>query len=366
MMYIYDKQKDTVMPWDETEFKSLGLLERQDLERWIEKCPSILGEELMIITTEYDKFDKTNERLDLLGLDKDGNIVVIELKRDDSGKNVDLQALKYAAYCSTINFAQLIGMYARYQRGKGVEMTSDAADATIRSFIANDDFNECNDRPRIILVAKEFRPEVTASVIWLRNFDLDISCVKWVPYELENGRIAVSSTVLIPLPEAKDFLMQAGKKEIAEHTVSPASLEYVQFFSECVELLNSTLPNEYAPAKPRSYYQIPTGMGSIHFEWQFLGRPRSGLGVALHFEKGDKALNQKLLASCSKLKDKLQSALNEEVIIQESWGKNWARLYVENKMGEMTDELKEWAVAKMIIMIQILQPELDKLAREQG
>ncbi len=32
-----------------------------------------------IISTEYDRFDKTNERLDLLAIDKDGNLVVTEL-----------------------------------------------------------------------------------------------------------------------------------------------------------------------------------------------------------------------------------------------------------------------------------------------
>ena len=75
-------------PCKETEFSSHALLERQDLAKWAEQIPAILGEDLLIITLEYDRFDKTNERLDLLGLDKDGTLVVVELKRDDSGKSV--------------------------------------------------------------------------------------------------------------------------------------------------------------------------------------------------------------------------------------------------------------------------------------
>ena len=65
--------------------ESQKILERQDIEKWVESYPEILGEELLILTTEYDKFDKTNERLDLLAIDKLGNLVIIELKRDDSG-----------------------------------------------------------------------------------------------------------------------------------------------------------------------------------------------------------------------------------------------------------------------------------------
>jgi len=58
-------------------------LERQHIEKWIEKVLGFLGEDLLIVTNEYNKFDKTNERLDLIALDKEGNVVVIELKRDD-------------------------------------------------------------------------------------------------------------------------------------------------------------------------------------------------------------------------------------------------------------------------------------------
>jgi hypothetical protein len=46
--------------------------------------PSNTGEDLFIITTEYDKFDKTRERLDILCLGKNGKVVVVELKRDES------------------------------------------------------------------------------------------------------------------------------------------------------------------------------------------------------------------------------------------------------------------------------------------
>jgi RecB family endonuclease NucS len=52
------------------------------MENWIVKYPQILGEELLTITTEYAKFDKTNNRLDILAIDTDGKIVIIELKRD--------------------------------------------------------------------------------------------------------------------------------------------------------------------------------------------------------------------------------------------------------------------------------------------
>jgi hypothetical protein len=363
MLYLYDKRNKSLSPCKETEFKSHGLLERQDLAKWIELNPSILGEELMIVTTEYDRFDKTNERLDLLSIDKEGNLVVIELKRDDSGKSVDLQAIKYAAYCSTLSLSDLIDMYVRYQNQKGSTLSQEEAQKAILDFIDNDDFEEFNDRPRIILVAKEFRPEVTASVLWLRKFALDITCVKWDPYELSDGQVAVNSSVLIPLPEAKDFVIQAERKETVEHSKTLTQTEYVQFFSQCVELLKIKLPREYVTPTPKSYYQIPTGISGVHFEWGFHGRPRSSFGVEIHFEKGNKESNLALFSACAQLKAQLESVLHETLILQQDWGKTWARLYIEKQQGKITDELKNWAVDKIQLLIQILQPELDKAKR---
>ena len=88
MIVSFNKTTNEIEICEKTDFKSHVILERQHLEKWIEKNPDLLGEELLIITNEYDKFDKTKERLDLLALDKEGNVVVIELKRDDNRRRV--------------------------------------------------------------------------------------------------------------------------------------------------------------------------------------------------------------------------------------------------------------------------------------
>ena len=74
MIFTYDKQTKNISTYDETDFKAQNILERQDLEKWIENYPDILGEELLILTTEYDKYDKTSERLDLLETNGVGTI----------------------------------------------------------------------------------------------------------------------------------------------------------------------------------------------------------------------------------------------------------------------------------------------------
>jgi len=68
----------------------------------------MLGEELLVITSEFSRFDKSNKRLDVLALDKFGTIVIIELKLTAEGSHADLQAIRYAAFCSTMTMANII------------------------------------------------------------------------------------------------------------------------------------------------------------------------------------------------------------------------------------------------------------------
>ena len=83
-MYKINKENNTIEQLDLRTFSELNFKEREHLQEWIAKNPSALGEELLIIQKEYAGFDKTNERLDLLALDKEGALVIIENKLDDS------------------------------------------------------------------------------------------------------------------------------------------------------------------------------------------------------------------------------------------------------------------------------------------
>ena len=67
----------------------------------------------------------TRERLDLLALDKDGKLVIIENKRDDTGREVVWQAIKYAAYCSSLNKAEIVEIYQRYLDRSNIGMSAE-------------------------------------------------------------------------------------------------------------------------------------------------------------------------------------------------------------------------------------------------
>lgn len=361
MLFVYDKKKDEFSANEETDFRSHEIMERQHIEKWVADFPEVIGEELLIITTEYDKFDKTKERLDLLALDKNGKLVIVELKREESGKSVELQALKYAAFCSTLTMDDITSLRKESIGQNGKKQTDEEIRKELFDFIENDEFEELDDKPRIMLVAKEFRAEVTASVLWLRKFGIDVSCIKLTPYKIDDDRIAIVSSIIIPLPEAEEYIIKSERKEGIEKPLTRTQEEYVEFYRGLVRSIREKVTVSFRERNPKSYYQIPTGIGGVHFEWGFHGRPRSSFGVELHFEKADKDENRKLLKEMEKLKDKIEQEAGENVVLQQDWGKKWSKLYLEKNEGKMTDELKKWAVEKMTILYNLLQPELDKL-----
>ena len=159
-MYRIDSSSNRITKLRQVRFSELGFRERNHLQEWIANQPDVLGEDLLIIQKEFDGFDETRERLDLLALDKNGNLVVIENKLDDSGRDVVWQCLKYASYCSTLSKAQVAEIYQRYLDRQGLD--GDAR-RLICEFLGEDEFedvvlNPGNDQ-RLIMVAGQFRKE---------------------------------------------------------------------------------------------------------------------------------------------------------------------------------------------------------------
>jgi hypothetical protein len=194
-------------------FIGLNIWERQHIEEWVRESPEILGEDLLVLTIEFDRFVNSSDRLDLLALDRDGNLVVVELKRDSAAGYADLQAIRYAAMVSSMTIDKLIPYYTAYrQKHYGEHLSEGDARNQIIEFIELESFTEISSRPRIILCSEGFSSEITTTVLWLRDFQVDISCVKITPYKV-GEKIIIVPKIVIPLEEAKQYLIDIKIKE---------------------------------------------------------------------------------------------------------------------------------------------------------
>ena len=213
MIFSISSGLDKVSKITESSFTDLNIWERQHIEEWIRTNPEMLGEDLLVVSTEFDRFTNSNDRLDVLALDRSGNLVVIELKRDSAAGYADLQAIRYAAMVSSMTIEILIPYYVSYRKNYYAETLSETeAKDQLVEFIESDSFTELSNKPRMILCSEGFSQEITATVLWLRDSDIDISCVKITPYKVDE-QIIIVPKVVIPLEEAKQYLIDIKRKE---------------------------------------------------------------------------------------------------------------------------------------------------------
>ncbi len=211
-MYLIEKITNRITELKKRSFSELGFTERNHLQEWIANCPEVLGEDILIIQKEFNGFNDTNERLDLLGLDKEGNLIIIENKLDDTGRDVTWQALKYASYCSTLKKEQIRRIYQDFLDKQG---KNENAEDKLAEFYNVNDISEISlnlaQTQRIILVAARFRKEVTSTVLWLMNYKLRIQCFKATPYELDD-QLVLNIEQIIPVKEAEEYIISMADK----------------------------------------------------------------------------------------------------------------------------------------------------------
>lgn len=215
-MPIFEVRPDGLTPAPATSFESAGIRERAGLQRLLKEQIECLESGLMVLTEEFSGWIDSARRIDLLCLDTDANLVIVELKRDEVGGHMELQALRYAAMVSAMTFEQAVHSLATHRSKGGPDLVKARAD--ILEFLGWEEVEEesfARDT-RIVLAAADFGRELTTSVLWLRQRGIDIRCIRLRPYRLEDGRLLVDIHPLIPLPEAEEFQTKLGEKRVAE------------------------------------------------------------------------------------------------------------------------------------------------------
>jgi hypothetical protein len=147
--------------------------ERLDLEARLEDMlvadPSMVGLEILVIGRQV--ITAAGGYIDVLGVDGDGHLHVIELKRDRTPRDVVAQTLDYGAWIVDLDLDQVRALFAEHQSG------ADFEDAFAERFSSPlpDVFNADQ---RLTIVASELDPASERIVGYLADrFDVPINAV---------------------------------------------------------------------------------------------------------------------------------------------------------------------------------------------
>lgn len=124
-MRLFKVANRTFMEYKEADFK--GEHREKTLESWLEQNPDTIVEDGMLLVIGRQVKTDLNSYIDLLALDRAGNTVVIELKRDRTPRDVIAQALEYASFIEQIDYDPLEAIYHQYSGNEGESLSEYAS-----------------------------------------------------------------------------------------------------------------------------------------------------------------------------------------------------------------------------------------------
>jgi len=364
-MYLINKEKNCVEKIEKQSFAKLSLKEREHFQEWIAKEPNIFDEELLIIQKEFAGFSDTKERLDLLALDKNGDLVIIENKLDDSGKDVVWQALKYTSYCSTLSKENIKNIFQEYmnksqQKGDAAERISNFFDEEYEDITLNNGVNQ-----RIILVAAKFQKEVTSTVLWLLNYKIKMQCFKTVPYK--NGdQLFLTIDQIIPTKDAEDYMISMAAKahdDIDDGKLKNRHVIRKAFWTELLKAMKSK-SKIFQNISPSAYNWIGAGVGIGGVSYNLVVSKKYGR-IELYIDRGDKEINKKRYDALYALKDEIEKDFGGELIWEKLMDKRASRVKTEISANvfikENWPEMIKFMTEKMPFFDKALKTRLQKI-----
>ncbi|MBM3301734.1 MAG: DUF91 domain-containing protein, partial [Deltaproteobacteria bacterium] len=167
-----------------------GRREVEDLQHWIRSHPAILGEDLAIIGEQIPT--KTG-LVDFLAIDRTGNLVVVELKRDRLPREVLAQAVDYASDV------------AGWDADKVSEVCVKYAGQTVQDLL-NEGFGDIdlgdlviNRVQRILLVGFSIEEPLQRMIEWLSStYGVSANAVVLTYIKTKSGDELIARTMIIP------------------------------------------------------------------------------------------------------------------------------------------------------------------------
>lgn len=222
-MYLLNNKQPAKL--EEITFAELGMKE-SDIEEILRSNVDMIcdDEESMLIVGQQVRNEK-NGRSDLTAIDNNGDMILIEIKRDKKDiegrkESFEFQAIRYAASCATIRstdeliqnvFAPYVEKHKNEFTGQAGLTSAEIAQRQLSDFIVKNGITAFNKHQRIVLVASEFDEQTLSAVAWLNSNKVDISCYQICPYKL-NGDVLLDMKKILPIVEYEEFYVNVVKK----------------------------------------------------------------------------------------------------------------------------------------------------------
>jgi hypothetical protein len=138
------------------------------LEDILEKDITIASPDWLVIGRQV--ITPHGGRVDLLAIDRDGNLVIVELKRDQMPRDIVTQVLDYGAWVRTLRAEDIAPIFNEYRKKRFPDEPSLSIDAAFcRHFGLKSMPEELNERHELVIVGSAFDPDTERIVTYLSD-----------------------------------------------------------------------------------------------------------------------------------------------------------------------------------------------------
>ena len=192
-MPIFRLEDDTLIIAQETNLEL-----ESHLEDWLANSPrQTLGQDdFLWIGRQTSVTDEDSTIFpDLLGIDSEGNLVIVELKKGRSPREVVAQILEYAAWSDGLTDSQIREIAEDYfkNRDEFEWKTFELAFKSVFDIPEADEIPPLNRTLRLFIIAEAISERVARVCRFLRtSHGMDISCIDVSTYQTKDGEKLVS------------------------------------------------------------------------------------------------------------------------------------------------------------------------------
>ena len=172
--------------------------EESVLEGWLESNPGGILEDGPLLIIGRQVLTDLGKSIDLLGVDREGNVVVVELKRDRTPRDVVAQALEYAAFAAKLDAAALEGILGEYRPDELLGLAEQH-----REYFDQSEAVAFNKDQRIVIIGQQVTPEIRQTAQFLRSKGIRVTCVEFSFFQAAEGGRLLSQEIVVGGEHAK-------------------------------------------------------------------------------------------------------------------------------------------------------------------
>jgi hypothetical protein len=164
------------------------------LEGWLETNPDGIVEDGKILIIGRQVVTNFGGFIDLVGIDRQGTDVVVELKRNRTPRDTLAQALEYASFAARLDTGQLEGILRSYLNDESLNLAEHH-----RAYfeLGLDEAIAFNKDQRVVIVGQRVTTEIRQTASFLRSKGIKVTCVEFTFFRGEGGIRLLSQEIVV-------------------------------------------------------------------------------------------------------------------------------------------------------------------------